>query len=1025
MQQHQNQVKARKYRLLIEQNGYGNSIRGAIKRGDEAVFSWTASGLPASLARFLATNLFYESSRRYFERFLQMTDGAYPIVFRDQDGHETTLVYRGDQPCNAGITFDLRGAEVHISRSLADGTPLPAGAMVHGQLLLDVTAGGIVPIANCSAWKLWETILEELDDTQEDLYGDEDEDESGEPSAAPRAELHTLRHTVVAPLELFNSVPIRLSAENITGADSHCHFLLNGRPVAAPEAEAQVYLLDIPLGLDGTSTYLEPVSSYNEQTFPFSSSAFWLFNPQRRATLSAPMKAKKRVRAVIEGAFVLMDETRTSARNSIVRSVTGTSDFLKRDIKREGKLLLTNLADSWDREMTIITATPGRWHFLHDDLRSQARLMRILYEMFGLESFAADFATVNVEVATSRLLDELPQLTARLQAEGFTLRIGSEPLAAATWEFSLDATSSSHDWFELKPEIRCNGEILTEEELRGLMDGSGILRQGGRLMLLDEVSSQVLAMFAGALPFNKKKKKGDQDLVRVPRLQILDWLQLRSHGVKVILSPDDARTLESLLNFSSIATRPLPQGLNATLRHYQVDAWHWLAFLYEHRFGACLADDMGLGKTVQGIALLAGLMSGDLASAAAPGTPHLVVAPPSLLFNWEAEIARFLPTARVMLYSGPGRSTAEFANHDVIITSYGIIQRDCDLLAELRFDVIIFDETQVVKNLQAATTNAVRKLKGAFVLALTGTPVENHLGEYFAIMDLCLPGLLGTREEFSRKLSREGAAGTALLIGRTRPFVLRRTKQLIASELPPKIEMDIPLELTTKQRVFYQRTVEEVRGQVKDAYARHSPGQARIIALTAILRLRQICLAPALASPGASDSSPKLEFLTEQLAELRDEGHSALVFSQFTGYLDIIEKGLHEKGFTCLRLDGSTPIPKRKQLVQSFQNSAEPSVFLISLKAGGKGLNLTRATYVYHMDPWWNPAVENQASDRAHRIGQTEQVTITRLIMRHTIEEKMMGLKEQKTKLYKAILEDGAGSTGAGLTREDFEFLLG
>jgi non-specific serine/threonine protein kinase len=544
-------------------------------------------------------------------------------------------------------------------------------------------------------------------------------------------------------------------------------------------------------------------------------------------------------------------------------------------------------------------------------------------------------------------------------------------------------------------------------------------------MLLDDISAQVLAMFAGAMTSGKKKKKGEHELVRVPRLQILDWLQLRSHGVEIRLSAEDGRILESLLNFSAIPPRPLPRGLTATLRHYQIDAWHWLAFLYEHRFGACLADDMGLGKTLQGITLLAGILSGELATTAAPGIPHLVVAPPSLLFNWEAELARFLPSARVMLYSGSGRSTDDFACHDIVITSYGIVQRDCDLLADYPFNVIIYDETQTVKNLQAATTNAVRKLKGAFALALTGTPVENHLGEYFAIMDLCLPGLLGTREEFSRKLTRDGVEGTARMVGRTRPFIMRRTKARIAAELPPKIEMDIPLELTTKQRVFYQRTVEEVRGQVQNAYASHAPAQARIIALTAILRLRQICLAPALASSGADTASPKLEFLSEQLAELRDEGHSALVFSQFTSYLDLIESGLRDQGFSCLRLDGSTPVPHRKHLVQSFQNSTEPAVFLISLKAGGKGLNLTRATYVYHMDPWWNPAVENQASDRAHRIGQTGQVTITRLIMKHTIEEKMMALKEQKTHLYKAILEDGAGGSGTGLTREDFDFLLG
>jgi non-specific serine/threonine protein kinase len=527
------------------------------------------------------------------------------------------------------------------------------------------------------------------------------------------------------------------------------------------------------------------------------------------------------------------------------------------------------------------------------------------------------------------------------------------------------------------------------------------------------------------MPSGKRKRKQGPEPVRVPRLQILDWLQLRSRGVTVTLNPEDAGVLESLMNFEAIPERPLPAALNATLRHYQADAWRWLAFLYEHRFGACLADDMGLGKTVQGISLLAGIKGGDISSAAPPGTPHLIVVPPSLLFNWEAELARFLPGARVLLYTGSGRSVQDFTGHDIIVTSYGLIQRDIAQLEKLRFDVIIFDETQVVKNLQAATSNAVRRLKGAFCLALTGTPVENHLGEYYAIMDLCLPGLLGNREEFARQVTQGGPAGIDRLIRRTRPFVLRRSKQMIAAELPPKIETDIHLELSTKQKIIYQRTVEEVRGQVLEAFANHAPGQARIIALTAILRLRQICLAPALASPGASVLSPKLDFLAEQLQELRDEGHSALVFSQFTSYLDIIEKGLQQFGLTCLRLDGSTPVPRRKNLVNNFQNGTEPTVFLISLKAGGKGLNLTRATYVFHMDPWWNPAVENQASDRAHRIGQTAQVTITRLIMRHTIEEKMMALKERKTQLYKAILDEGAGAGGAGLTREDFEYLLG
>ena len=1025
--------KPPQYRMLIEQIGPGDSIRGAIKRGEETVYGWGAQGLPPNLARFLASHYAYDSTPRYYERFLDITGGTYPIVFRAADGRETLLTYRKEIPCNAGITFDIRNDDVHISRSFADGTPLPDSSVVHGQLLFNVAAGVVVPVANRSAWKKWDVVYEELD-SDGDVFDDyfEDDEWESEPDYYDDTELPVtpglkrLHHTIIASFELFNRTNIRIMPESVTHPGGDCHFLLNGIPLTELPLTSPACLLDAPHGLNGEIVSLEPVCRFGNDELPFSPNAFWLFNPLHRSGLSAPMKTRKRVRAIIETAFLLMDETRTTARNTIIRSVTGSSDFLKRDVKREGKKLLTQMAESWTQSMIIATAHLDGWRFLNDDHHIQARLLRIMFDLFGLEAFTDGPVPAQMEIATDKLLKNLPVLADRLQSEGFSLRIGNEPLREAAWEFSLDATHSGQNWFELRPEIRCNGEILTDAELRGLLDGGSILHRDGRLMLLDDVSAQVLAMLAGALPSaGRKKKKGDQELVRVPRLQILDWLLLRSHGVEVRLAPDDARLLDNLLNFSAIPSRPLPQQLVVTLRHYQVDAWHWLAFLYEHRFGACLADDMGLGKTVQGITLLAGIISGELPSTAPPGTPHLVVAPPSLLFNWEAELARFLPSARVMLYTGSGRSTAEFANHDIIITSYGIVQRDCALLAEQRFDVLIFDETQVVKNLHAATTNAVRMLKGSFALALTGTPVENHLGEYFAIMDLCLPGLLGSREEFSRTLSREGAVGTARLIGRTRPFVLRRTKQLIASELPPKIEMDIPLELTTKQRVFYQRTIEEVRGQIKEAYESHAPTQARIIALTAILRLRQICLAPALALPGAGDASPKIDFLAEQLTELRDEGHSALVFSQFTSYLDLIETGLKKQGFTCLRLDGSTPVPHRKKLVQAFQESTEPTVFLISLKAGGKGLNLTRATYVYHMDPWWNPAVENQASDRAHRIGQTEQVTITRLIMRHTIEEKMMALKAQKLQLYRAILEEGTDGGGAGLTRDDFDFLLG
>ena len=268
----------------------------------------------------------------------------------------------------------------------------------------------------------------------------------------------------------------------------------------------------------------------------------------------------------------------------------------------------------------------------------------------------------------------------------------------------------------------------------------------------------------------------------------------------------------------------MPAGSTPTLRPYQKEGYDWLGFLYEHRFGACLADDMGLGKTVQAISLLTGLAEGRITPVAPDGTPHLIVVPPSLLFNWESEITRFAPSLTVMTYTGQKRSL-DFAGADVVLTSYGILQRDAEKLAEIPFHVVIFDEAQQVKNLQAATTTAARRLKGRFTLALTGTPMENHLGEYFAILDLCLPGLLGSYDEFRRKIDVRGFGGIDTLIRRTRPFVLRRSKQMIADELPPRIESDLYLELTPKQRALYQKTVEEVRGTIAEAFRQRPPAR--------------------------------------------------------------------------------------------------------------------------------------------------------------------------------------------------------
>jgi non-specific serine/threonine protein kinase len=495
--------------------------------------------------------------------------------------------------------------------------------------------------------------------------------------------------------------------------------------------------------------------------------------------------------------------------------------------------------------------------------------------------------------------------------------------------------------------------------------------------------------------------------------------------VTVTLPAADEALIERLLNFERIEPLPLPIALKAKVRPYQQEGYRWLAFLYQHRLGACLADDMGLGKTLQAISLFAGIQEDIIRSPEPIHAPHLVVLPPSLIFNWEHELSRFCPSLAIQCYTGKERTTA-FSQADVVLTTYGLVRRDIADLEQIRFNVIVFDEAQAIKNITAQTTGAARRLKGYFKCVVTGTPLENHVGEYYSLMDLCVPGLLGEYEELKGKIKAPSPATLETIIQRTKPFVLRRTKTQVLKELPPKIETDIYLELTDRQKSLYQQTVTSIRTTIASAYRTKTSAQARIIALTAILKLRQICLSPRLLNRSSADVSPKIAFALERLHELIEEGHSALMFSQFTSFLDLVEQDFITHHIPYVRLDGSTPTAARKKLVRKFQEGSDPSIFLLSLKAGGQGLNLTKASYVFHLDPWWNPAVENQASDRAHRIGQHQKVSIMRLLMRHTIEEKMMKLKRQKLELYQAVLEGTTHRGGSGsLTQKDFDFLLG
>ena len=612
------------------------------------------------------------------------------------------------------------------------------------------------------------------------------------------------------------------------------------------------------------------------------------------------------------------------------------------------------------------------------------------------------------------------------QACDFDLEFDDAPVAMAPVAIQVEAQEGEKiDWFELKAEVRCGDLNIDASEWDALIRGELLLTdEDGKLVIphleQDSALGRLRELFG---PVRNKKSSATTAALKieVQRLQILDWIDLRKNGVQLKLPAEAEAIFERLRQFDRIPKQAVPKSVEAKLRDYQKRGFDWMSWLYGHRFGACLADDMGLGKTLQAITFLSQI-SGENGRKRGKVSTHLVVLPPSLVFNWLSEIERFCPTLSVYEYLGSDRSLDRCDGVDVVLTTYDTVRRDISALEKTTWDIVVLDEVQALKNVNAVRTQAVSKLKRRFTLCLTGTPMENHVGEYYSIMHLCLPGIFGQYAAFRKQLKE----GEDHVLRRARPFVLRRTKEEILKELPPKVESEIYLDMTEEQREIYTRTVGEVRAEVMAAYKNKTKAQAGIVALPALLRLRQVCVSPEIIGKPVKQTAPKLSFLLERMEELQNEGSSALLFSQFTRTLDLLEDVAHEHNLPVLRLDGSTPAKKRKEVVRTFQESDTPKFFLISLKAGGVGLNLTRAQYVFHVDPWWNPAVERQASDRAHRMGQQKTVFIQRLIMRHTIEEKIMLLKERKQAVFDQIINSGDASIRGSsmIGRDDIDLLL-
>ncbi len=480
--------------------------------------------------------------------------------------------------------------------------------------------------------------------------------------------------------------------------------------------------------------------------------------------------------------------------------------------------------------------------------------------------------------------------------------------------------------------------------------------------------------------------------------------------------------------------------LDTVLRPYQKQGVAWLRFLRENGFGGILADEMGLGKTLQTLAYL------SHGREEAAKSPALVVCPTSLVHNWVAEAAKFTPRLKVLALHGADRHGLfdQISQSDLVVTSYALLRRDAEQYRGIEFDTVVLDEAQHIKNRQTQNAQAVKSVRARHRLVLTGTPMENSVLDLWSIFDFLMPGYLGSaqdfRERYEAPITREkNPDAQARLARRLRPFLLRRLKREVAADLPAKLEQVSFCELTQDQRAVYQQVIEASRKEVLDAVGAQGLARSRMVVLTALLRLRQVCcdlrllklepLTPALSpSDGArekatasSSSSGKLELFGELLEEVLDGGHRALVFSQFTSMLALLKERLAEEGVAYCYLDGSTT--NRAEVVERFQKSPAIPVFLISLKAGGVGLNLTGADTVIHFDPWWNPAVEDQATDRAHRIGQTRVVTSYKLITRGTVEEKILTLQTRKREIIRATL-GGEEELSEALTWEEIQDLF-
>ena len=574
--------------------------------------------------------------------------------------------------------------------------------------------------------------------------------------------------------------------------------------------------------------------------------------------------------------------------------------------------------------------------------------------------------------------------------------VNSEPV---TIEFNVQ--SSGTDWFYFEANTSINDQKMPLHEIARLMiENQGYIKTKKGFVKLSDQSQQELTTLAkiGAFKVNQKFKQHE----------VVPFLACSN---SVSSTPSVNELIKKSKGFTDRTQDISLVELNGELRSYQTYAVHWMNFLVHLNSGGILADDMGLGKTVQTLAF---------SSQYQQKGPILVICPTTVTYNWKKEVAKFLPTYTSLVYGGQNRHKQfdKFNDTDVIVISFGILKNDIDLFKQMTFKAIYVDEAQYIKNPNSQISKAIKQLQSHFKLCMTGTPIENHLEDIWNLFDFIMPGYLGTKKQFELLC---GANEKETLKTKIKPFILRREKREVLDSLPEKTEILLKCPLSEIQNNLYKTILDATKKGIQTA----KQTKNKLHMLTALLKLRQVCTHPGLIKEFQDKNMPSAKFdvIKEKCVELMAESHKVVLFSQFTHMLDIIEDWVTEQGYYFERIDGTVTGKNRIAAVDRFQSSDKPSIFLISLKAGGVGINLTAADYVIHCDPWWNPAVESQATDRVHRMGQKNKVIVYKLICEGTVEEKIQDLQTEKRKLLQELvdIDDGQSTT---LNVNDLEAIL-